>query len=222
MKQKPSCQVNDVEAEQSSSSVATEIKIDKLSDWRHYSSFNRIRKFIACCMIFKTKQNGPLKADEIHQAEKVFTLHRRRWDNLSERSTCVFETQLQGKTSITIDNRTSRCTNLLKRAHRDNLHEETEYVQVMPQQEHWIIRLRNALKKIKLRCVKCILINASPIHSPMPDLPRDRLEEHRFLFTHNRVDYFGAFEVKLLRRSLKRWCCQLICLTTRAAHIEVA
>ena len=36
---------------------------------------------------------------------------------------------------------------LLERAHRDNLHEGTEYVRNMIQQEYWIIGLRIALRK---------------------------------------------------------------------------
>ena len=44
---------------------------------------------------------------------------------------------------------------LLEKAHRDNLHEGTEYVRNMLQQECWIIELRNALRKIKSRCIKC-------------------------------------------------------------------
>ena len=68
---KPWCQVNEAEAEQVTSTVATETKLEQLFDWRRYSTFNRIRNFIAYCMRFKTKQKGPLKADESHQAEQV-------------------------------------------------------------------------------------------------------------------------------------------------------
>ena len=111
---------------------------------------------------------------------------------------------------------------LLEKAHRDNLHEGTEYVRNLLQQEYWIIGLRNALRKIKSRCIKCRHRNANPIHPPMADLSRERLDEHVFPFTHTGVDYFGPFEVNLLRRTLKRWCCLFTCLTSRAVHIEVA
>ena len=65
------CQVNEVEAKQATSTVATENKLDQLFDWRRDSTFNRIRNFISYCMRFKTKQRGTLKADEIHQAEQI-------------------------------------------------------------------------------------------------------------------------------------------------------
>ena len=65
------CQVNELEPEQVMSTVATETKLDQIFDWRRYSFFNRIRNFIAYCMRFKAKQKGPLKADEIHQAEQI-------------------------------------------------------------------------------------------------------------------------------------------------------
>ena len=68
---KPWCQVNELEPEQVTSAVATETKLDQLFDWRRYSTFNRIRNFIAYCMRFKTKQKGLLKAEEINQAEQI-------------------------------------------------------------------------------------------------------------------------------------------------------
>ena len=58
---KPWCQVCEIEAEQATSTVATETDLEKLFDWTRYSTFNRIRNFIAYCMRFKTKQNVPSK-----------------------------------------------------------------------------------------------------------------------------------------------------------------
>ena len=109
----------------------------------------------------------------------------------------------------------------LDNAHRDNLHEGTEYVRNMLQQEYWIIGFRNALRKIKSSCIKCRHRNANSVHAPMADLPRERLDEHVFPFTHTGIYYFGPSEVKFLGRTWKRWCCLFICLTTRAVHIEV-
>ena len=110
----------------------------------------------------------------------------------------------------------------LEKAHRDNLHDATEYVGNMLQQVYLIIELINELRKIKSRCVKCCHRSANPIHPPMADLPRERLDEHVFPFSHAGVVYFGPFEAKLLQRAWKRWCCFFTCLTNRAVHIEGA
>ena len=69
--QKPWCQENEVELEQVTSTVATENKLYQLFNLRQDSTFNRIRKFTAYCLRFETNEKGPLKADEIHQAEKI-------------------------------------------------------------------------------------------------------------------------------------------------------
>ena len=68
---KPWCQENEVEAEQAISTVATETQVEQTFDWNRYSSFNKTKNTIAYCMRFKTKKKGPLKAEEIHQAEQI-------------------------------------------------------------------------------------------------------------------------------------------------------
>ena len=89
----------------------------------------------------------------------------------------------------------------------------------MLQQEYWIVGIWKSFKKINSTCRHR---NANRIHPPIADLIRERLDEHVFPFTHTGVDYFGPFEVKFLRRTLKTWCCFFTCLSTRAVHIEVA
>ena len=68
---KPLCQENEVEAEQAISTVAVETQVEQPFDWNRFSSFNKIRNFIAYCMRFNTKEEGPLKAEEIYQAEQI-------------------------------------------------------------------------------------------------------------------------------------------------------
>ena len=234
--------------------VAIELKLDQTFDWRRYSSFNRIRNFIAYCMRFKTKQKGPLKADEIHHAEQILFryVQTESFPNVSKSianskdiskalNSAKFSPSIKEDGTIKVKGRLKHSNLaykakhpilltaknpvvqfLLEKAHQDNLHEGTEYVRNMLQQEYWIIGLKKSLRKIKSRCIKCRHRNAKPIHPAMADLPRERLDEHVFPFTHTGVDYLGPFEVKFLRRTLKRWCCLFTCLTTRVVKIEVA
>ena len=251
---KTCCQENELDPEHFTSTVATETKLDQLFDLRRYSTFNRIKNFIAYCMRFKTKLKGPFKAGKIHQAEQILFrfIQNESFPNVSKliaNSKEITKTLNIAKLSPFIEeDGTIRVKGRLKhwnldynakhpklltaeqpalqlllvRAHRDKVHEGTEYARNILQQEFWIVGLRNALKKIKIRYIKCRHRNANPIHPPMGDLPRERLGEHVFPLTHIGVDYFGPIEVNFLRRTLKRWCCLFTWLTTRAVHIEVA
>ena len=87
--------------------------------------------------------------------------------------------------------------------------------------EYWDIGLRNASRNVKAKCVKCRKQRAGVSQPFMADLPRERLQERVFPFTNTGVDYSRPFEVKFLRKTMKRWCCPFTCLTTRAVHIEV-
>ena len=207
---KPWCQENEVEAEQAISTVATETQVEQTFDWNRYSSFNKIRNFIAYCMRFKTKEKGPLKAEEIHQAEQILfrfvqaetfpnvsksitnskeiskTLNIAKLSTFSEEDGRIrvkgrlkhSNLAYNAKHPIQLTANHPVVQLLLERAHCDNLHEGTEYVRNMLQQEYWIIGLQNASRKIKSRCIKCRHRNANPIHPPMADLPRERLDEH--------------------------------------------
>ena len=110
---------------------------------------------------------------------------------------------------------------LIEDAHESNYHEGTEYVRSVLQQNYWIIGLRNALRNVKLKCVKCRKQQVGGVQSFMAELPKERLEERVSPFANYGVDYFGPFDVKFIRKSMKRWCCLFTCLTTRAVHVEV-
>ena len=212
---KPWRQVIEFEAEQATSTVAA---VNKLFDWRRYSTFNRIRNFIAYCMQFKTKHRGTLKADEIHEAEQILFPFVQSFPNVSKSiansreisktlNIAKLSTVIEEDGTIRVKDRLKHSNLdynakhpilltakhpvvqlLLERAHQENLHVGTEYVRNLLQQENWIIGLSKALRKIRSGCIKCRHRNTNPIHPPMADLPRERLDEHVFPFTHTGVD----------------------------------
>ena len=56
----------------------------------------------------------------------------------------------------------------------------------------------------------------------MADLPSDRLQIEQPPFSHVGIDYFGPFNVRQARSTVKRYGCVFTCLTDRAIHIEAA
>ena len=110
----------------------------------------------------------------------------------------------------------------LEHVHKKNHHEGVEYLKSIVQQRFWITGIRNCLRAIRHSCVQCRKLNAKPETPLMAGLPPERMAMKCYPFEYTGIDYFGPFEVRFLRRTLKRWCCIFTCLTTRAVHIEVA
>ena len=96
---------------------------------------------------------------------------------------------------------------ILQDLHQEHNHEGVEYVRSVIQQKFSILGLRKALRKIKSQCVFCRKLRAQTKVPFMADLPTERLDYPSYPFIKVGVDYFGPFEVKLLRGTMKRWCC---------------
>ena len=108
----------------------------------------------------------------------------------------------------------------LRFQHESNAHEGTEYLRNLIQQQVWNIGIRNALRSIRVKCVRCRKGNVQTMKPMMSDLPEQRLCGN-FPFANVGVDYFGPLIVKIGRRTEKRWCCLFTCLVVRAVHLEV-
>ena len=108
----------------------------------------------------------------------------------------------------------------LQNEHKNSHHEGTEHVRNIVQQKFWILGIRNALRSIKNKCIRCRKGRAQTKAPVMANLPEERLVAST-VFSNVGVDYFGPFTVKIGRRNEKRWCCLFTCLTVRAVHIEI-
>ena len=92
---------------------------------------------------------------------------------------------------------------MLRQVHEDNHHQEREYVRSVVQQRSWVIRLQNAMRSIKSKSVLCRKLAVQPVDAHMVDLPKERVQGNVYPFKHTGVDYFGPFEVTVLRRPVK-------------------
>ena len=110
---------------------------------------------------------------------------------------------------------------MLRQMHEDNQHGGTEYVRSLVQQKFWVVGIRNAMRSIKSKYVKCRKLAVQRIHPHMAVLLKKRVWGKVYPFKSTGIDYFGSIEVSVLRRPVKHWWCLFTCLVTRAVHIEL-
>ena len=110
---------------------------------------------------------------------------------------------------------------MLRKMHEGNHLEGTDYVRSLVQQQFRVIGPRNALRSIKSKCVRCRTMAVQSVHPHMADLRKERVEGNVYPFKTTTVEYFGPFDVTVLRRPVNYWCCLFACLVTTAVHIEV-
>lgn len=85
----------------------------------------------------------------------------------------------------------------------------------------WILHGREAVRRVQHQCKECRRWKSKPLVPRMADLPVARLRLYKPPFYSTGVDCFGPFQVKIGRRSEKRWGIIYKCLTTRAVHLDI-
>ena len=106
--------------------------------------------------------------------------------------------------------------------HLERAHPSAEHMHHEVRKQYWIIRGRLTVQRILNKCLVCKRYKAKGLSPLMAALPPYRLQAGCPAFTHTGVDYFGPYEVIILRRRVKRWACLFTCLSSRAVHIEMA
>ena len=85
----------------------------------------------------------------------------------------------------------------------------------------WILRGREAVRKYQHPCSECRRWKANPEVPKMANLPPARLRLHKPPFFSTGVDCFGPFQIKIGRRTEKRWGIVYKCMTTRSVHLDL-
>ena len=89
-------------------------------------------------------------------------------------------------------------------------------------QKYWILNGRAAVRRSWSVCQLCRNARSLPQVPVMAALPAYRLTPNVRAFSVSGVDYFGPFNVKVGRKTEKRYGVLFTCLVTRAVHLEVA
>ena len=99
-------------------------------------------------------------------------------------------------------------------------HAAVEWTLSLVREHFWIVRARPLVKRVIYKCMTCKMLYARPQIQKMADLPDERLQSHKPVFSNIGVDLFGPIIVKNYRTELKRYGCVFTCLASRALHIE--
>jgi hypothetical protein len=89
-------------------------------------------------------------------------------------------------------------------------------------EKYWIIGANTIIKSIVSKCVICRKYQVPIMHQKMADLPSDRVTPDVAPFKVVGIDYFGPFEIKQRRCTVKRYGVIFTCLKVRAVHLEIA
>ena len=88
-------------------------------------------------------------------------------------------------------------------------------------QTYWIPSIRQCVRKVLRRCVRCNWLMGKPYRAPdPPPLPKVRVTKSP-PFTVTGVDFTGALYVKAEGQEKKVYICLFTCAATRAVHLEV-
>ncbi|KRZ47836.1 hypothetical protein T02_819, partial [Trichinella nativa] len=114
---------------------------------------------------------------------------------------------------------------LIKDHHVRQMHAGVNQTLVAIRTKFWIIRARNAVKKIIRSCPVCRRVDAQPYRLRMGELPADRVTETQ-PFIHTGVDFAGPLFIRPDVRGRdvrvnKAYVCIFTCMTTRAVHLEL-
>lgn len=111
-------------------------------------------------------------------------------------------------------------TLILQDVHRKIGHCGHNYMLSQLRQKIWIPQVNSAIRNLISECTVCKRLRGQVVKQKMANLPKDSLLPDKVPFTNVGIDYFGPFDVKQGRGSVKCYGVMFICLTIRAMHIQ--
>ena len=89
-------------------------------------------------------------------------------------------------------------------------------------QRYRILKAIVAVRRMIKNCPQCRRWNTKQGQQIMTELSPARTQLELPPFSYVSVDYFGLLLVRQRRSDMKRYCCLLTCMTTRAVCLELA
>ncbi|XP_033110689.1 uncharacterized protein LOC117111809 [Anneissia japonica] len=125
--------------------------------------------------------------------------------------------------SIVLDQKHPVTQLLIKRVNSNASNHSAGYGQVFSciRRRYWILKGLSAVKSVLRNCPDCQRWRGKAKVPRMADIPEARLRIGLPAFYSTGMDCFGPYQVKLGRRTEKRWGLVFKCMTTRAIHIEL-
>ena len=134
-----------------------------------------------------------------------------------ENSTAPFET----KHPLIIPNNHHLSKVLINHIHITFGHSGRETVLSQLRLKYWMVGASTTVKQVLSKCIICRKNQGRACDQIMADLPKERLDFDKPIFSNVGIDVFGPFLVKRGRVEVKRYGLIFVCLASCAVHIEL-
>ena len=126
------------------------------------------------------------------------------------------------KRPIILPNRTHVTNLIMRQVHEDVGHAGRNHILSKLRDKYWVIKGNSAARAVISKCVTCRRQRGKPGAQKMADLPYQWVIPDESPFSTVGIDFFGPFEIKEKRSTVKYYGVVFTCLKICAIHIEIA